>query len=103
MITRLSDSSLFHQQCYIDGGWRDAHAGATLEVTNPADGELLGTTPRMGAEETREAIAAADAALPAWSGLTAAERARRLRRWLNLPCAISTFWTVSILRTSRSV
>ena len=84
MITRLSDSSLFHQQCYINGSWCDAHSGETLEVNNPADGQVLGTTPRMGAVETSEAIAAAEASLPAWSGLTAAERARRLRRWFEL-------------------
>ena len=38
----------------------------------------------MGAAETRRAIAAAQAALPAWRARTAGERARLLRRWHDL-------------------
>lgn len=37
-----------------------------------------------GAEETRDAINAANRALPAWRALTAKERANILRRWFNL-------------------
>ena len=38
----------------------------------------------MGAAETRRALAAAEAALPAWRALLAKERARILRRWADL-------------------
>ena len=58
----LQDNSLFRQQCYIDGAWADADGGATIDVTNPATGEIIGTVPRMGAGETRRAIEAANAA-----------------------------------------
>ena len=40
----------------IGGAWTDADGGATQEVNNPATGEILGTVPRMGADETRRAI-----------------------------------------------
>ncbi|MES9956656.1 MAG: NADP-dependent succinate-semialdehyde dehydrogenase [Sedimenticola sp.] len=80
----LEDSTLFHQQCYIDGSWHSADNDAVMEVTNPADGERLGTTPRMGVSETRRAIEAAETALPGWRGLTAAERGVILRRWHDL-------------------
>ena len=72
------------QQCYVDGEWIDADDGAAFEVTNPADGSVLGTVPRLGAEETRRAIDAAAAAMPAWRALTAKERAAILRRWHDL-------------------
>ena len=72
------------QQCYVDGEWIDADDGATFEVTNPADGSVLGTVPRLGAGETRRAIEAAAAALPAWRALTGKERAAILRRWHDL-------------------
>jgi succinate-semialdehyde dehydrogenase/glutarate-semialdehyde dehydrogenase len=72
------------QQCYVNGEWIDADDGTTLEVTNPADGSVLGTVPRLGAEETRRAIDAAAAALPAWRALTGKERAAILRRWHDL-------------------
>ena len=52
--------------------------------TIPATGEIIGTVPKLGRPETRDAIAAADRALPAWRGLTAKERAVTLRRWFDL-------------------
>lgn len=81
---KLSDSALFRQQCYINGNWANAADGSVLDVTNPANGALLGTTPNMGATETRLAIEAAAAALPGWRGMTAAERGVILRRWNDL-------------------
>ena len=81
---QLDDTTLFRQQALIDGRWRDAAGGEVISVTNPANGEKLGSVPKMGADETREAIEAANRALPAWRALTAKERANILRRWFNL-------------------
>ncbi len=81
---RLEDTTLLRESCYIDGAWVPADAGATLPVTNPATGEMLGHIPNMGAAETRRAIAAAAAALPAWAARTAKDRAAVLRRWFEL-------------------
>src|SRR6266702_4650905 len=83
----LKDPSLFRQQCYVDGKWADADSGKTLAVNNPATGEILGTVPNMGAAETRRAIAAANAAFPAWRAKTAKERANILRKWFDLMMA----------------
>ncbi len=84
---QLQDSSLFRQQCYINGEWVDADSREVHSITNPATGEVLGTVPNMGAAETRRAIEAADAAWPAWREKTAAERAAILRRWFELMLA----------------
>ena len=81
---QLNDSKLFRQECYIDGRWADAVTGETIEVTNPADGSVLGTIPKMGSSETRRAIEAANAAWPAWRAKIAKERAAILRRWYEL-------------------
>ncbi|MDJ0611813.1 MAG: NADP-dependent succinate-semialdehyde dehydrogenase [Kiloniellales bacterium] len=81
---KLNDPKLFRQQCYIDGAWCDADSGATVEVNNPATGEILGTVPKMGADETRRAIEAAEKAWPAWRAKLAKERAAILRRWHDL-------------------
>src|SRR6201994_1050157 len=83
----LKDPKLFRQQCYVNGEWVDALNRGTIPVTNPATGETLGTVPRMGAEETRRAIEAADRALPAWRGKTAKERAQILRKCFDLMMA----------------
>ncbi|VTN14270.1 Succinate-semialdehyde dehydrogenase [NADP(+)] GabD [Raoultella terrigena] len=69
---------------FIDGQWRDALSGEVITVTNPANDQRLGSVPKMGAEETHEAIDAANRALPAWRALTAKERAAILRRWFDL-------------------
>jgi succinate-semialdehyde dehydrogenase / glutarate-semialdehyde dehydrogenase len=80
----LKDPSLFRQQCYINGQWADADSGKTIDVTNPATGEVLGTIPNMGTVETRRAIEAANAAWAGWRKKTAKERANILRKLFNL-------------------
>ena len=84
MSLKLKDPTLLHELCFIDGGWSAADNGAILDVTNPATSEKLGSIPNMGAAETRRAIAAAAAALPAWRARTAKERAIIMRRWFDL-------------------
>ena len=86
-MMKLKDASLLRQQAYSDGAWCDADAGATLPVTNPATGEQIGTVPKMGAAETRRAIAAAHSAWPAWRGKTGKERSIILRKWYDLMMA----------------
>jgi succinate-semialdehyde dehydrogenase / glutarate-semialdehyde dehydrogenase len=81
---KLRDSKLLRQQCFIGGAWAAADNGATLDVNNPATAHKLGSIPNMGAAETRRAIAAAAAALPAWRARPAKERAVIMRRWFNL-------------------
>jgi succinate-semialdehyde dehydrogenase/glutarate-semialdehyde dehydrogenase len=83
----IKDATLFRQQAYLDGAWVDADGGATIDVDNPATGDVLGTVPKMGAAETRRAIEAAEAALPGWRAKTAKERAQILRRWFELMMA----------------
>ncbi|MCG8492012.1 MAG: aldehyde dehydrogenase family protein, partial [Sneathiellales bacterium] len=63
----LKDPDLFRQQGLIGGTWCNAESGATLDVTNPATGEVMGTIPKMGALETKRAIDAAKAAMPEWA------------------------------------
>ncbi len=84
---KLNDGKLFRQQCYINGAWTDADSGESIDVTNPATGEKLGTVPKMGAAETKRAIEAANAAWPAWRAKTAKERAQILRKWFELMMA----------------
>ena len=80
----LQSPTLFRQQAFIDGSWCEADHGQRVEIFNPANGERLGSVPDIGADETRRAIAAAQAAQPAWRRRTAKERAGVLRRWYEL-------------------
>jgi succinate-semialdehyde dehydrogenase/glutarate-semialdehyde dehydrogenase len=81
---KLKDSSLFREANLIDGAWVQADSGRTIEVRNPANGELVGSVPAAGVAETRRAIEAAYRAQKAWRKLTAKERQKPLRRLFDL-------------------
>jgi acyl-CoA reductase-like NAD-dependent aldehyde dehydrogenase len=65
---------------FVDGDWCDAASGATVDATSPATGESLGPVAWGDREDARQAIAAANAAFPAWAGRTGFERAALLHR-----------------------
>ncbi|WP_091271548.1 NAD-dependent succinate-semialdehyde dehydrogenase [Alteribacillus persepolensis] len=68
---------------YINGEWKPAEKG-TFAVINPANGEQIGSAADGGRIETKQAIHAAEAALPKWSALTAQERAGYLKEMHRL-------------------
>ena len=86
-ILPLKDPALFRQQAYLSGHWCNADSGATTAVNNPATGDVLGTVPTMGADETRRAIADAKKAWPDWRRRAAKERSIILRKWHDLMLA----------------
>ncbi|NSC24175.1 gamma-aminobutyraldehyde dehydrogenase [Streptomyces albus subsp. chlorinus] len=63
---------------YIDGEFRDAADGRTTEVVNPATGEAYATAPLSGAADVDAAMAAAEAAFPAWRDATPGTRQQAL-------------------------
>ncbi|MEV5282049.1 gamma-aminobutyraldehyde dehydrogenase [Streptomyces sp. NPDC051994] len=63
---------------YIDGEFRDAADGRTIEVVNPATGQPYATSPLSGEQDVDAAMAAAARAFPAWRDTTPAERQRVL-------------------------
>jgi succinate-semialdehyde dehydrogenase/glutarate-semialdehyde dehydrogenase len=81
---KLNDSTLFRQQAYIAGEWINADSGNTIDVSNPANNEVIGTVPDMGAAETKRAIEAANKAWPDWRAKTAVERSTILEKWFEL-------------------
>ena len=66
-----------HIQHLINGQAVDSRE--RFETTNPATQEVLATVASGGADEVDAAVAAAKAAFPAWAGMPAADRARRIR------------------------
>lgn len=80
----LKNSNLFRQQAFVNGQWVDADSGEKTPVYNPANGELIGTVPRLSGEETQLAIEAAETAWQSWRKRTAKERSVLLREWFKL-------------------
>ena len=81
---QLTDTDLFRQQCYIDGEWVTTDERAAIAVSNPATGEILGSVPNFGVDETRAAIEAAAAALVLWRSRTAKDRSTIMMRFYSL-------------------
>lgn len=80
--SRLKDPSLLRTQALVAGEWIDT--AGTIDVIDPATGEVIATVPDCGAAETRAAIDAANEAFPAWRRTPPAKRAAILERWNDL-------------------
>jgi aminobutyraldehyde dehydrogenase len=61
-------------QIFVGGEWGDAASGETMDVLNPATGEVIGAVPRCEAADVDRAVEAAQVALPEWRESTPAER-----------------------------
>ena len=83
----IADKSLIKTGAYINGEWVDADDGSVYPVENPANGEVIAEMANCGGAETRRAIAAAEAAMPAWRSRPAKERTALMRRFFDLMMA----------------
>ncbi|OVA15220.1 Aldehyde dehydrogenase domain [Macleaya cordata] len=83
-VSRLNGSGLLRSQGLIGGKWTEAYDGKTIEVCNPATGEVIANVACMGKRETTDAISSAYESFKAWSKLTASERSKCLRKWYDL-------------------
>lgn len=72
-------NSLLLEANLIDGAWTGADSGSAIDVTNPATGEVIGTVPNCGAEETGRAIEAAARAFDSYSRSDLSQRVRLLQ------------------------
>jgi len=78
----LARPDLLREAAWINGAWVTGEA--SIAVTNPATGRVLGHVPSLGEAEALDAVAAAQAAFPGWAARAAKERAAILRRWFEL-------------------
>ena len=80
----IQNFKLFRDKCYINGEWVEANSKDTISVNNPATLKEIGTVPKCGKEETKNAIDAANTAWPQWKSTSARERSNILRKWFDL-------------------
>ena len=80
----LKDPLLVRNQCFIGGEWQSADDGKVITVSNPANGTVVASVPKMGRLETKRAIDAAEQALVGWRSLSGKQRAVILRKWFEL-------------------
>ena len=80
---------LVPHQLYINGQWRDASDGGTLEVFDPSTGKLLKTIADASFEDGQLAMQAAHEAQEAWSKTAPRVRAELLRAAFEKVTAMS--------------
>ena len=80
----LKHEALLRRRAYVNGSWLEATGAAVFPVNDPYTGNTLTEVADVGREEARQAVDAAFAAFPDWSGRTAEDRGRTLRRWYDL-------------------
>ncbi|XP_058118208.1 succinate-semialdehyde dehydrogenase [NADP(+)] GabD [Anopheles ziemanni] len=85
-IRAMHNNPLRQSQAYVNGRWVGARSGATFEVQNPANGQVLGVVPDMTRDDVQLAIDAAYDAFyeKGWHNSTAKERAALLKNWYAL-------------------
>ncbi len=86
-MLNLRDISLLRSAAYIDGGWCEVKGASSIQVKNPATGELLACVPDLGKVEAQRAVESAERAFMSWRAQSAESRARILRRWFDLMMA----------------
>ncbi|TGK27917.1 NAD-dependent succinate-semialdehyde dehydrogenase [Leptospira gomenensis] len=80
----INRKELWKQQAFFSGAWKDAASGKTIQVTDPATGQILGSVPALGKAETFDAIETSKKAFVDWSSRPAKERSLLIRSWSDL-------------------
>ncbi len=81
-LSLLKDPSLLKTDALINGNW--IKGASRFDVLDPATGHKLADVANLGPTDAQAAIAAANAAWPAWRAKTAKERSAILRKWFDL-------------------
>jgi len=80
----LSNPDLIKQQCLIKDGWHAANDDATIEVSNPFNGDVIGTVPSLTTADVNDAVTYSHEAQITWAAKTPHERAQLLQKWADL-------------------
>ncbi len=79
---KLNNQKLLTDKAYIGGKW--VETATKFTVSNPASNEDVAHIAKCGADETDQAIEAAEKALPRWAALSGKQRCNILRKWFDL-------------------
>ena len=83
-IGLLADRKLFRAFSYVGGAWTAAGSNKVIDVTNPANGSVVGSVPAMTRDDSMQAVDSAHAAFQRWSRSLPQVRSELLRRWYDL-------------------
>ncbi|PDS66193.1 succinate-semialdehyde dehydrogenase (NADP(+)) [Rhizobium anhuiense] len=86
--SKLTDATLVREASYVGGEWHDYDGtGATIDVYNPSNGDLLAKIPNTDLGDIRHAIKVASVAQKRWAKRTGKDRAGILKKLHELVVA----------------
>jgi len=80
----LQNNSLFKQQAYIDGKWKDGQDKLTFPVFNPFNKSKIADVSDLTLSDFEDAVQSANEAFLSWSKLSSFERSKILQNWYQL-------------------
>lgn len=80
----LQNNSLFKQQAFIDGKWKDGQDKLTFPVFNPFNKSKIADVSDLTLSDFEDAVQSANEAFLSWSKLTSFERSKILQNWYQL-------------------
>ena len=83
-LSLLNDPSLLKTDALVNGLWVKGSAGTRFDILDPSNRLKLADVANLGAADATAAIAAANAAWPAWRSKTGKERHAILMKWFQL-------------------
>src|SRR5690242_16141859 len=80
----MSIAGYSNTHLFIDGEWCDAKSGETIDVVNPATGDVIGKVAKAGNVDLERVVAASRRGFATWRNMTALERATIMRKAATL-------------------
>lgn len=78
-MSAAPDTAYPDTRLFIDDQWTDAADGRTIDVLNPADGQVIGTVAHASVTDLDRALAAAERGFEVWRDTTPAKRSTIMR------------------------
>lgn len=80
----LQNTSLFKQQAFIDGKWKDGQEKQIFPVFNPSNRSKIAEVSDLTPFDFEDAVQSANKAFPEWSQLSSFDRSKILQKWHQL-------------------
>jgi acyl-CoA reductase-like NAD-dependent aldehyde dehydrogenase len=100
------NSQYLDAQLFVDGEWTDAEHGHTLDIVDPATGEVIGALAAASEQDVDRAVRAGHRAFEggAWRDLSIQQRARVLNRFADLfEADLEQFYKLETLNNGRPI
>lgn len=80
----IETSALLPSSSFVNGKWVSSATGKSIQVSNPADQQVIGQVTRFSSAESADVVDIAQRSFAGWSSQLPQQRSAILRRWFEL-------------------